>query len=63
MSVSQHDRDDYEEGLRDRDKGVFDQALNDILIRPEVDRHTLLRNQTACIAVLLYNGSTYLWPD
>lgn len=30
MTVSRQDRDDYEEGLRDRDKGVFDQALIDI---------------------------------
>lgn len=32
MSVSRKDRDDYEEGLRDRDKGVFDQAVNDITV-------------------------------
>ena len=32
MSVSKHDRDDYEEGLRDREKGIFDQALNDITV-------------------------------
>jgi hypothetical protein len=30
MSVSKHDREDYEEGRHDRDKGVFDQAITDI---------------------------------
>lgn len=30
MSVSKHDRDEYEEGLSDRSKGVFDQFINDI---------------------------------
>jgi len=30
MAVSQRDREEYEEGRRDRDKGVFDQALIDI---------------------------------
>ena len=30
MAVSKKDRDEYEEGLRDRDKGVFDQAVIDI---------------------------------
>lgn len=30
MSVSKQDREDYEQGLRDRKKGVFDQALIDI---------------------------------
>jgi hypothetical protein len=28
--VSKKDRDDYEEGLKDRDKGIFDQAVTDI---------------------------------
>jgi hypothetical protein len=32
MSVSRQDREDYEEGRRDRDKGVFDQAINDITV-------------------------------
>jgi len=27
MSVSKRDRDDYEEGFRDREKGVLEQAL------------------------------------
>jgi len=30
MAVSRRDREEYEEGRRDRDKGVFDQALIDI---------------------------------
>ena len=30
MAVSKKDREEYEEGLRDRDKGVLDQALIDI---------------------------------
>ena len=30
MSVSKHDRDDYEEGLHDRSKGVFDQFITDV---------------------------------
>lgn len=30
MSVSKKDREDYEQGRRDRNKGVFDQALIDI---------------------------------
>jgi hypothetical protein len=30
MSVSKKDREEYEQGLRDRKKGVFDQALIDI---------------------------------
>lgn len=30
MSVSKKDREEYEEGLHDREKGVFDQALIDI---------------------------------
>jgi hypothetical protein len=30
MAVSKKDREEYEEGLRDRAKGVFDQALIDI---------------------------------
>lgn len=28
--VSNRDREEYEQGLRDREKGVFDQALIDI---------------------------------
>ena len=32
MSVSKTDREDYEEGLHDRGKGIFDQALNDITV-------------------------------
>ena len=32
MAVSDQDRDEYEEGLRDRGKGVFDQAFNDITV-------------------------------
>jgi hypothetical protein len=40
VSVSQHDRDDYEEGLRDREKGVLDQALNDITVNhPDSDAY------------------------
>jgi hypothetical protein len=30
MSVSKKDREDYEQGRRDRNKGVLDQALIDI---------------------------------
>jgi hypothetical protein len=30
MAVSDKDRSDYERGRRDAEKGVFDQALNDI---------------------------------
>ena len=30
MSVSKKDREEYEQGVRDRKKGVFDQALIDI---------------------------------
>ena len=32
MSVSKEDRKDYEEGLHDRQKGVFDQAINDVTV-------------------------------
>ena len=32
MAVSNKDRDDYEQGLRDRDQGVFEQAFNDITV-------------------------------
>jgi hypothetical protein len=32
MSVSKHDRDEYEEGLHDRDKGVLEQAFNDVTV-------------------------------
>lgn len=28
--VKQHDRDEYNQGVRDRKKGVFDQAITDI---------------------------------
>jgi hypothetical protein len=30
--VSKKDREEYEEGLRDRQKGVFDQAIIDISV-------------------------------
>ena len=30
MALSKRDREEYEEGRRDRDKGVFEQALIDI---------------------------------
>ncbi len=30
MSVSKQDRNDYEQGQRDRGLGIFDQAINDI---------------------------------
>jgi hypothetical protein len=30
VAVSKNDREEYEEGLRDRQKGVLDQALIDI---------------------------------
>jgi hypothetical protein len=30
--TNSNDRDEYEQGLRDREKGVFDQALNDIVV-------------------------------
>jgi len=30
MSVSKQDRQDYEKGLRDREKGVFEQVFDDI---------------------------------
>lgn len=32
MAVSEQEREDYEQGLRDRQKGVFDQAFNDITV-------------------------------
>jgi hypothetical protein len=32
MAVSKKDREEYEEGLRDRHKGVFDQAVIDITV-------------------------------
>lgn len=32
MSVSKKDREDYEEGLKDRDKGVLENAFNDITV-------------------------------
>lgn len=38
--VSKKDRDDYEEGCRDRDKGVFEQALIDIPVNhPDNDAY------------------------
>jgi hypothetical protein len=30
MPVSKHDRDDYERGQSDSEKGTFDRAVNDI---------------------------------
>lgn len=33
MSVSRHDRDDYERGQHDRKLGVFEQAVNDITVQ------------------------------
>lgn len=32
MSVSKHDRDDYEQGRADRDKGVFETVFDDITV-------------------------------
>jgi len=32
MSVSKHDREDYERGKADRDLGWFDQVVNDITV-------------------------------
>lgn len=32
MSVSKRDREEYEEGRRDRKKGIFDQAITDIFV-------------------------------
>jgi hypothetical protein len=32
MPVSDQDRDDYEQGRRDRKRGVLDQAFNDITV-------------------------------
>ena len=38
--VSKKDRDDYEESLRDRDKGVFDQAIKDTTVNhPDTDAY------------------------
>jgi hypothetical protein len=38
--VSKQDRDDYEEGLRDRHKGVFDQAAIDLTVNhPDSDAY------------------------
>ncbi len=40
MSVSKQDRDDYEQGLHDREKGVFEQAVNDITVNhPDTDAY------------------------
>jgi len=40
MAVSKRDRDDYEQGERDRDKGVLDQAFNDITVNhPDSDAY------------------------
>lgn len=32
MAVSKHDREEYEQGLHDREKGVLEQAFNDITV-------------------------------
>ena len=32
MGVSKHDRDDYKEGLHDRERGVVENAINDIFV-------------------------------
>jgi hypothetical protein len=32
MSVSKQDRDDYEQGRADRDKGLFDTVVNDVTV-------------------------------
>jgi len=40
MGVSKHDRDDYEQGRRDREKGVLENALNDITVNhPDSDAY------------------------
>lgn len=40
MSVSKHDRDDYKEGRHDREKGVLEQAFNDIIVNhPDSDAY------------------------
>jgi hypothetical protein len=38
--TSKNDRDEYEEGLEDREKGVFNQGLNDVLVNhPDSDAY------------------------
>lgn len=32
MSLSKHDREDYEQGRADRDKGLFESVLDDITV-------------------------------
>jgi hypothetical protein len=40
VSIPKKDRDDYEEGLRDRNKGVFDQVINDVTVNhPDSDAY------------------------
>lgn len=40
MSVSKHDRDDYERGLEDRNKGVFETVFDDITVNhPDSDAY------------------------
>jgi len=40
MSVSKHDRDDYEQGLRDRDKGALEQVFDDVTVNhPDSDAY------------------------
>jgi hypothetical protein len=40
MAVSHDDRDDYEQGLRDRNLGLFDQVINDITVQhPDSDAY------------------------
>ncbi len=40
MSVSKHDRDDYERGREDRSLGFFDQAITDITVNhPDSDAY------------------------
>ena len=33
MAVSKQDREDYERGRSDRDLGILDQAINDIVVQ------------------------------
>ncbi len=40
MSVSKQDREDYEQGLRDRDKGVIERTFNDVIVKhPDSDAY------------------------
>ena len=40
MSVSKEDRDDYEQGRHDRDRGVLEQAFDDITVNhPDSDAY------------------------